>query len=136
MTLPPLLNPSFWFDPNPPPLLPWIDRGLLVLFCLLLIGGIAARAVAMRAGWEKTTKKLLIRAAVQLSITGIFGLFLYGLSFERIPVFAARFGYILWLALAAAFAWNTYDYVSVKLPIIEQRKREQKEFSKWLPKSR
>lgn len=136
MELPPLLRPSYWLDTTPPPLMPWAERALLVVFVAMLFVGILGRIFAMKQGWEKMTKKMLIRTTNRLTILGLFGLLLYVITFERVTILSARVGYLLWLALLAWYVWQTVKYFRVDLPAMQQRQTERDALNKWLPKSK
>ena len=116
--------------------MPWVDRALLVVFSLLLVGGIVVYLVSLRQDWEKMMRKMLRRAAEALVVCGGFGLLLYGLTYERIPYLGARVGYIVWLAVFAWYAWKLWKFVKVEIPALEQRQAEREQFNKWLPKSK
>ena len=134
MTLPPLLQLSYWFDLTPPPFLTWVERGLLAIFVILLCAGIFVRLVTMRQGWEKMTKSALQQASSMLTLLGALGLLLYTFSYERVYLLSMRFGYLLWLALLVWYAWRLYRLVMVEMPAMEQRRTERDAINKWLPK--
>ena len=134
MEIPPLLRPSFWFNPSPVPFQPIVERGLLVIFGAFLFIGILSRIVAMRAGLEKMVKRLIIKISVSLMILGVLGLMLYGFYFERITVLGSRFWYLIWLALFGWYAWKIWKYAFVEIPEIEKKRAEREAAEKWLPK--
>ncbi|MCI0479117.1 hypothetical protein L0Y59_01085 [Candidatus Uhrbacteria bacterium] len=134
MTFPPLLQPSYWFTTVPPPLSPVADRVAFVLFAVFLVAGIVMRVVATRRGWEKMVRRLLIRSGGRLMTLGAFGLLLYALNYERVPVLSARFWFLLWAALLAWYAWKTYRYVRVEIPDVKRRREERERTEKWLPR--
>ncbi len=136
MTLPPLLRPSFWFSPMPPPFMPWVDRALPIIFALLFVAGIIVYLIAFKQNWDKMMRRALRKAADRLAILGCVGLLLYALSYERIYVLSARVGYLLWLALLAWYAWTMYKLVTIEMPAMEQRQAEREQKNKWLPKSK
>jgi hypothetical protein len=135
MEIPPLLRPAYWFSSNPPPLLPAIDRTIVVVFGIFLFVGIFGRIIALRHGWEKMMKRAIVRASHSLIVLGIFGLVLYGLSFERVPVLSARFGYILWFGLFVWYAWRIFKFVYREIPAIEKKRAEREAMDKWIPKN-
>lgn len=135
MTLPPLLNPLYWFDLTPPPIAPIFQYILLGLFAACFIGAIVLRLVSMRAGMEKMLRRTLASASNRLIILFVSGAFLFMLSYEGIYALSMRFGFILWAALLAWYAWLTYKAVKVEIPAMHQRRTEREAFNKWLPKS-
>jgi hypothetical protein len=135
MNIPPPLLPSFWFNPTPPPFVPMFDYSLLGLFGLMLVAGIALRIVAMKQGWEKMTRRLFVRTAGMLMTLGAFGLMLYALSLERVPVLSARLGFLIWAGLFIWYAWKTYHFIRVEIPATKKRREEREQAEKWLPKT-
>lgn len=136
MDIPPLLRPSYWFNPNPPPLMPLAERFLPILFSVLLFAGIMIRLVTLRQGLEKMVKRALVRAGNSLIVYGLFGLLIYLLTYERVTVLSARVGYLIWLALFAWSAWKIIKYVRVDIPAVEKRRVEREKLEKWMPKSK
>ncbi|MBU1907640.1 hypothetical protein KKF59_00725 [Patescibacteria group bacterium] len=134
MNIPPYLKLSYWFNPNPAPLMPWADRFLPILFSVFLFVGIIIRLVTLRQGLEKMTKRALIRAGNSLIVYGLFGLVLYLLTFERVTVLSARVGYLIWVALFAWSVWKIVKYVRVDIPAVEKRREERARLEKWMPK--
>lgn len=136
MILPPLLRLSYWFDLNPAPMALFVERGLLVVFTAFFLVGVLARLVAMRKDLEKLTRKSLQRVASMLMILGVFGLLLYVLTYERVYALSMRFGYLLWLALFAWFAYRFYRHLLIEMPALEKRRLEREQINKWLPRSK
>lgn len=131
MTLPPLISPSFWFGLNPGPFLPWADRFLLVFFSLFLVAGIVLWLVTLRQGLEKMLRRGLKQAAGYLVVLGLFGLLLYFFTYEHTPVLSMRFGYLLWLGVAAWFGWMMYHYVTVDMARVETLRAEREKQQRW-----
>ncbi|MBI4138552.1 hypothetical protein HY479_00170 [Candidatus Uhrbacteria bacterium] len=134
MEIPPLLRPSYWFNPTPPPFVPTVERGLLVVFGAFVFIGILGRIVTLRPGWEKFSKRLVIRSADTLAVFGAFGLLLLGLAYERIPVLGARGWYLVWAAWFAWEIWKISRYALVEIPELERKRTEREAQEKWLPK--
>jgi hypothetical protein len=136
MTLPPFLGFSYWFDVAPAPFLPWVDRFLVIVFGVLLVAGIVLRLIALRHGWEKLMRRMMILTAWRGVILGASGLVLYWFTYERLPVLSARFGYVLWAFLAGWWIWQTVKAIRIDLPAIEQRRAERLRAERWLPKAK
>ncbi len=135
MTLPPLLRLSYWFGLTPAPFSPIADRAVLVFFSLLFVAGVVAGLARLRHGWEKMTRRMLLIVSTRLIILGAFGLLLYAMTYERIYVLGMRFGYVIWLALAAWYVWKTERLIRVEIPAKDQQRAERERLEKWLPKS-
>jgi Ca2+/Na+ antiporter len=135
MTFPPLLRFSYWFNASPPPFAPVVDIALPIFFAVLLVAGIAAGIVAPRRKWEKMTRRLVERCGYMLTVLGVFGLVLYALSFERVPVLSARLGFLVWAGFVVYYAWQTYRFVRVEMPAVQKRREERERLEKWMPKN-
>ncbi|MFH1078363.1 MAG: hypothetical protein V1745_03765 [Patescibacteria group bacterium] len=134
MTLPNPLRLSYWFNSTPPPFMAVVDRSLFITFSLLLVAGIFVRIVALRHGWEKMTRRLLVQTGGRLISLGLFGLVLYALSYERVPVLSARLGFLIWISLAGWYVWKTYTFVRIEIPGVQKRREEREQMDKWIPK--
>lgn len=111
-----------------------MERGLIVIFGVFLFIGILGRIIAMRIGWEKMIKRLIVKTSNSCVALGVFGFVLYGFYFERVTVLGARFWYLLWLALFGWYAWKIWKYAFVEIPEIEKKRAERETAEKWLPK--
>ncbi|MEO5928133.1 MAG: hypothetical protein ABIO72_05425 [Patescibacteria group bacterium] len=135
MNLPPLVLPSYWFALTPPPIAPIFQYILVGVFGACLIAAIVLRLVAMRDGIEKLMRRALGAASNRLIVLAVFGAFLYAMSYEGIYVLSMRFGFILWAALFAWYAWQTYKTIKRDIPAMNQRRTERDAINKWLPKA-
>lgn len=135
MNIPPLLRLAYWFDLNPAPFMPWVERFLPIAFILLLFVGILLRMVAWRRDFEKLTRRALRKAASMLMVLGVVGLLLFVFAYERVYVLSMRFGYLIWFGLLAWYVWRLMKYVRVEIPAIERRQAEREKLNKWLPKA-
>ncbi len=134
MTLPPVLTLSFWFAPTPPPFIPFFDHAVLVVSAAFLIVGILAYFLRTRGRIDRLTKDAVASAANTLLVTGIIGLILYALAFERVAFLSMR---VLWIPLAAWLVWRAWTHwktVMVDIPAIRKIAAERQQFEKWLPK--
>ncbi|MBU1032885.1 MAG: hypothetical protein ABII13_01520 [Patescibacteria group bacterium] len=136
MTLPPLLRPSYWFDPTPIAFSPVVQNVFLIVFGTFLFVGIFVRLVALKRGWEKMTKRFLVRISGSLMVLGVFGLVLYILDLQRVSVLSARVFYILWLAALAWYIYRIVKFAWVDIPAVQKKKEERERIEKWLPKKK
>ena len=134
MTLPPVATLSFWFNPVPPPFLPFFDRAILVICFTFVIVGILAYVMRARSKMDIPTQDAVASAANTLLITGFVGLILYGIAFERVMYLSMR---IFWIPLIAWFVWRVvihWKTVTREIPKIQKALAEREQFEKWLPK--
>jgi len=132
--MPPLLTLSFWFGLYPPPLLPVVERIMLIVFCVLFVAGIVVWMLRLRGGYDKPVKRALSRLATHLGWTGIIGLGLWFLTYERVPWLSMRAGFLVWLIWFVLGFWFIGKYVWKEIPALEERQKARAEERKWLPK--
>ncbi|OGL74425.1 hypothetical protein A3E39_00825 [Candidatus Uhrbacteria bacterium RIFCSPHIGHO2_12_FULL_60_25] len=130
----PLLTPQYWFTVSPVPFQPWAERFILVAFVACVLFGMIAWIIELKGRFSKPMKRAYERVASLLFWSGVAGLFLWGFSYERIPVLSMRFFYLFWLAWVLWGLWRVYTYVWVEIPAQERRNRERTEREKWLPR--
>lgn len=129
----PLLAFSFWFNANPPPLLPFFENAFFVLYIAFLIIAVAL-GVLLRREKHAIRLQLLQRFRRLATTGGMFGLLLAFFSYERTPALSMRFFTVLlwgWMAVwgAMIFYWRMRVAPSIVKSIAEK-----KTFEKYLPK--
>jgi hypothetical protein len=129
-----LLNPWFWFNPNPPPLMPAIQMFFLVLFVAMTVMGVAAYVVRFRPGLEKPTRRALERAGNGLLACGLSGLALVGVTYERVGYLSMRLWFLVLFIGLGFWAYRLYTFVWVEIPRMKAARQQQDEYNKWLPK--
>lgn len=134
--MPGFLRFSYWFNPQPVPFLPVVDRVLLVVFAAFVLVAVAAWTVMLRPGWDKTLKQVMRRVAEASFWLGVFGLVLYWLTNQRIYVLGARAGYLLWLVVFVWYLWSIGRLALIEIPERKKREEERREFEKWIPKKK
>lgn len=132
----PLLTLWYWLNPNPVPFQPAMDRVLLMIFIVLLVAGIVVWMLRLRGGYGKEVKKAFSRLANHLSWTGIVGLVLWAISYERVPWLSVRVLFLLWLVWFVIGLWFVFRYVWWGIPAQQARRSEREEQQKWLPKKK
>lgn len=134
MTLPPLLTLSFWFDPNPPPFIPVVNTGLLILLFVCIAFAVAAYIYRRKSGFDKLTRQAIGRLARLALIFGLVGLLLYAFAYERVSYLSMRFWWIPLILWAGWEKWRLYRFFFKKIPEIRKALAEREAFEKWLPK--
>lgn len=130
----PLFTLSFWFSVTALPFTPILDKVILILMLGLALGGIGILVYARQAVQEKEQRRLQKRVAALLLCAGFSGLYLYGVTWQRIPVLSMRMFFVLW---AGGFGWwgyTIYRYYRIELPLQLREAREREAYEKWLPK--
>lgn len=134
MNVPPLLTLSYWFAVRPVPFQPIADRVLLAVFSVILIGGILAAILPLKAGLSKVQKRVCYRCASLGISLGIFGLLLWLFSSQELPILSMRFLFIAWIVWLAFGLYGIYRYLWIEVPVRERLAKEREEREKWLPK--
>lgn len=132
----PLVHPSFWLNTAPTPLTTGSERLLFIFFAIFLVFGAIIRMVASHRHEDKQVTEVFSRLG-RLGVTmGILGLLLFFFSFEEIPLFGARFWYLIWGAgLIIWIAWIA-RYVVKVIPAERAAVLARQEKEKYLPKRR
>jgi hypothetical protein len=134
--MPNLLTLTYWFSIRPAPFLPAVERGLLVVFAVWMLGGIIASLVLLKNGLGKTNRRVFEKTAGLLTWSGLTGLVLWAFEYERIPILSLRIFYVL---LAVWIAFGLYDiirYLRVEVPALQRLQEERIERERWLPKKK
>ena len=134
MIIPPLLSPSFWFNPNPPPFIPVINTALIVVILAFIVAGIAAYLYRRKTELDKLDRQKFGRIGRLCLTFGITSLFLYAIAFERVNYLSMRIFWIPLFAWAIWDAWKLWMFVTKKLPEIRKAQAEREQYEKWLPK--
>ncbi len=115
-------------------MIPLIERSLLIVFAVWMLGGIVASLLLMKRGIEKPTRRIYEKVSGLLTWSGLAGLLLWSFEFEQVPVLSIRFFYVL---LAIWIGWGLYDivrYVRVEIPALKKAEADREAQNKWLPK--
>lgn len=136
MNLPPLLTFQFWFNVNPTPFIPFVDRFILILMIVLVVGGIVALWLRAQKKHEKMVRRAFLRAGFLGVISGIVGLAFYFATFERVPFLSMRFIWVIWLLWTGVEARSLYRYVTIDIPAKAEVQAERERINKWLPKKK
>lgn len=136
MTLPPILTPFYWIKTSPPPFMPAVQLGLLILFAVCVAAGIAVYLMRRKTGLDKLSRRGLARIGTAAITMGVCGLALWFFDYERISILSMRAFYLAWIIVAAAWGFSIYRYIAVQIPKIRQEREEKENFNKWLPKAK
>jgi len=131
-----LLTLSYWFGIHPSPFLPLVSRALLIAFAVWTVAGIAASLVRLKPGLEKTTRRILAKAATLFTWSGLTGLVLWAFEYERIPVLSMRIFYVVVLVWIVWGLWSIARYLRVELPAMRRMQSERAAAERWLPHSK
>ena len=124
-----LFTGNFWFDKQPPALLPLFENlltGLVVIFVIAVF--VFARLKKKKNPYQKTWQELF-----NFSLTNAFiGLILMFFNYETIAFFSARFWFLIWALII--IVWLVFIVKQIK-KIPERRKaiEKEKELKKYIP---
>jgi hypothetical protein len=130
----PLFKPSFWFNLQTVPFMPWLERFLPFFMAVLMLAAFCATAYSRWGKTEKDQRRLLRRAASLTGFAGLTGLVLYFFHWQYVPFLSMR---ILWLCWMGGFGYWTYRIWHEQFrrrPAELAKERERAAYEKWLPK--
>jgi hypothetical protein len=132
----PLLSPSFWFNTQTVPFMPWLGRFLPIFLGVFVLAGIGFSIYPRVVKLEKDLRRLWKRLAGCLGWAGFAGLVLYFFQWQYVPFLSMR---VLWLFWLGGFGYWGYeiwhDHFHI-LPAQRAKDLERAEYEKWLPKPR
>lgn len=130
----PLLTLQFWFDRNPPPLLPFFEKAFFIVYILVLIAAIVF-GVFERKAKDPTQRTLFEKLRRKETTFGIMGLILAFFSYERTPFLSMHFFTgLLWILVPGVWGAMILWWRFRVAPKLQKQSVERKEFEKYLPK--
>ncbi len=130
----PLFKPSFWFNLQAVPFMPWLERFLPFFMAVLMVAAFGLVAYVRRAKLEKDARRFLRRVSACAGWAGLAGLVLYFFHWQDVPYLSMR---VLWLFWIGGFGYWAYDIWKEHFrlrPAARARQRERAAYEKWLPK--
>jgi len=134
--MPSFLSLSYWFSVRPVPFVPLVEKGLIILFGVFFVLGIAGFLLLLKHGWSKVAKHIIRRFSNTWVWIGLLGAMLWSFSYEDVVILSMR---IFYIPLVIWFLWDFYwliKYLRIEVPQREQIIREYEERRKWLPKKK
>ena len=107
---------------------------MLAVFALIIIAGLIVKIYQATKKLEKFQAKLLKKYFSLLTTMGFWGLVMAVLRYERVPLLAARFWMIIWLAVLIVWLYPIIKYQWQVVPAAKKQAEEKKLFQKYLPK--
>lgn len=135
MNLEKLLNWNYLFQAYTTEPLSNLTRVLLYGFCALAIVAavLAQRQLAKNPGVKKVLFKKIVASAWTLAMVGLLLLFFR----ESLALYlGARLWLLLWLLTAIIWIAYLLVYYFKTIPQLKKQHEDNKEFNKWLPKSK
>lgn len=130
----PLFKPSFWFNLQAIPFMPWLERFLPFFLAVLVLASVAALGYLRMGKLPKETRQWVKRVGACVGWAGASGLVLYFFHWQQVPYMSMR---ILWLFWIGGFGYWGYDIWNDEFRVRPaQRAKEQARaaYEKWLPK--
>lgn len=129
-----LLSWSYWLSLESRELMPSAKTALLAAFAALVVAGLVARALAKKSAGNMALAEGGKRAASFGLWMGTTGLLLTWFTHELIYFFGARFWYLVWLAVAIAWAVAILRFLVAVVPKKKAEYEERARINKWIPK--
>lgn len=130
----PLFKPSFWFNVQAVPFMPWLERFLPFAMAVSLLASLGLLVFIRQRKTDKDERRFLKRLAALVGWAGVAGLVLYFFHWQYVPYLSMR---ILWLFWIGGFGYWAYDIWRERfrvLPAEQAKARERAAYEKWLPK--
>ncbi|MEK7473195.1 MAG: hypothetical protein AAB668_00485 [Patescibacteria group bacterium] len=130
----PLFKPSFWFNLQTVPFMPWLERFLPFFLVVLFLVASAVFVYIRRGKWPKETRRFIRRVGTCIGWAGASGLVLYFFHWQAVPYLSMR---ILWLFWIGGFGYWGYDIWHDHFRVTPAQKAKEQEraaYEKWLPK--
>lgn len=129
----PLLTAQFWFNTNPPPLLPFFEKAFFVVAIVALLIAVLL-GVIERKQHNAATQKFFEKIRRLATTFGIGELILAFFAYERTPFLSMRFfTLLLGIGMLAWGAMILFWRLRV-VPKMQKTLVTQKEFEKYLPR--
>ncbi len=130
----PLFTLNFWFSVTALPFTPVLDKVILIFMLGLTLSGIGIWVYAQQAVQDKTARQTQRSLATVLGLAGISGLYLYGVTWQRIPVLSMRIFFVVWVIGFGYWGYRLYRRVKIEIPLQRREALERAAYEKWLPK--
>lgn len=132
-----LLQPSYWFNPNPVPLGPSLAGGMFAFFAWFMAAGVA---FWLLAAWFKKRDRLKRQVADKLATTlfwpGLFAMLALFSNYEQIPLFGMRFWFLPAIVMFLYWLIRAVIYMVRDVPKERMRLAEKERVERWLPKKK
>lgn len=126
-----LIKLSFWFNSRPGELLPfmfWFFVGLVILLVAAGIAGVVMKKRVPKSIYRKSRDRI-----ITFSFTNaVLGSILIFFTSERIPFLSARFWFLLWFLVMAAWKLNILKQLR-EIPKIREQQLEEKKYKQYIP---
>lgn len=130
----PLLTAQFWFNTNPPPLLPFFEKAFFIVYIAALIAALAF-GVLERKAKNPMQRTLFEKLRRKETTFGIVGLVLAFFSYERTPFLSMHFFTgLLWVLVPGVWGAMILWWRFRVAPRLQKQTVERKAFEKYLPK--
>lgn len=128
------ISPSFVFDRYPHEMnLSTLYIIIAVFFTLFLIGIIFALLVSRKKTTDKIIQKLYSKISNWGLWSGIIGLFISFLRYQRAPYLGMRFWLMTWLVFNLIWLAFIIKFFIKDVPQLKKERANKKEFEKYLP---
>ena len=128
----PLLTAQFWFNTNPPPMLPFFEKAFFILYCVALATALVLGFFERKAK-SPITRSLFEKLRRKDTTFGIIGLALSFFAYERTPFLSMRFFIATLFALLIGWSIIIFRWRFRTAPRLQQKVEAQKAFEKYLP---
>ncbi len=133
-----LLEPMYWLSLNPGPLSTAWMIGFAIVFGIGILAAAALWGVLFFKAkkFDKPVKRLLKRLRFSSVTLGLLGFLWLGLAYEMIPLFSARFWFVLWCMGVVYLSIQNIRFIQIDRALTQNRDMVRLEKEKYLFKKK
>ncbi len=125
------ISPSFWFNLNPGPLVPLVQKLLVAKLVVLILASVFLLLTKKRYS-KSLFRKVFKRLANVFITNSILAAFYLFFTYESIPFFSARFWLIIWFGAMAVWLYLILLDV-LKIPDLRKNAEREQIYKKYIP---
>ncbi len=127
------IQPNFIFDRYPAEIHLLTLYVILGIFIFFFLVGLLFAILASKKEGDKIMAKFFAKTANWGLWSGVIGLFITFLRYERAPYIGMRFWTLAWLIFNIIWLFFVLKYLIKDVPKLKAEREKRKEFEKYLP---
>jgi len=127
---------SYWFSPQPGPLMNSAAQFLLIVFGLCLIGAIIFYSIARIKKDDPVIFKLYSKIKNLFTTLAVVGFIILFFFWQQVPYLSSRFWVVIWLLILLIWAGFIGRFGFFEAPKRKEEIKKKRKFEKYLPKKK